>query len=38
MFNKLKETNQIPKFFNWANITTVPKKGSRLILDKLGLS
>ena len=32
MFNKLKETNQIPKIFNCANITTVPKKGSRLIL------
>ena len=33
MFNKLKQTNQIPKFFNCANITTVPKKGSRLILE-----
>ena len=32
MFNKLKEANLIPKFFNCANITTVPKKGSRLIL------
>ena len=32
MFNKLKEANHIPKFFNCANITTVPKKGSRLIL------
>ena len=33
MFNKLKETHQIPKFFNCANITPVPKKGSRLILE-----
>ena len=32
LFNKLKKSNQIPKFFNYANITTVPKKGSRLIL------
>ena len=32
MFNNLKKNNQIPKFFNCANITTVPKKGSRLIL------
>ena len=32
MFKKLKNHNQIPKFFNCANITTVPKKGSRLIL------
>ena len=33
MFNKLKKANMIPKFFNCANITTVPKKGSRLILN-----
>ena len=32
MFNKMKEKNLIPKLFNCANITTVPKKGSRLIL------
>ena len=32
IFNNLKKNNQIPKFFNYANITTVPKKGSRLIL------
>ena len=32
MFNNLKRNGQIPKFFNCANITTVPKKGSRLIL------
>ena len=32
MFNKMKENNLIPKMFNFANITTVPKKGSRLIL------
>ena len=32
MFNNLKRNGQIPKFFNYANITTVPKKGSRLIL------
>ena len=33
MFNKLKKNNEIPKFFNCANVTTVPKKGSRLILE-----
>ena len=32
MFNKMKKNDLIPKFFNVANITTVPKKGSRLIL------
>ena len=32
MFNKMKENSLIPKFFNFANVTTVPKKGSRLIL------
>ena len=32
IFNNLKKNNKIPKFFNYANITTVPKKGSRLIL------
>ena len=33
MFNKLKKTKTIPKFMNMANITTVPKKGSRLKLE-----
>ena len=32
MFNKMKENNSIPMFLNCANVTTVPKKGSRLIL------
>ena len=32
MFNKLKKNKLIPKFLNVANITTVPKKGSRLLL------
>ena len=30
MFNKLKKMKLIPKFMNVTNITTVPKKGSRL--------
>ena len=30
MFNKLKKNKLIPKFLNITNITTVPKKGSRL--------
>ena len=30
MFNKLKKTKMIPSFFNYANITTVPKKGSKI--------
>ena len=29
MFNNLKKNNQIPKFFNCANITTVPKITSK---------
>ena len=32
MFNKLKQKNMIANFMNIANITTVPKKGSRLEL------
>ena len=32
MFNKLKKYQMIPKLMNFANITTVPKKGSRLLL------
>ena len=32
LFNKLKKQKMIPKFMNFANITTVPKKGSRLEL------
>ena len=30
MFNKMKNENMIPSFLNRANITTVPKSGSRL--------
>ena len=30
MFNSLKKENIIPKFMNYANVTTVPKSGSRL--------
>ena len=30
MFNSLKNQKLIPKFMNYANITTVPKKGSRI--------
>ena len=30
MFNKLKMKKMIPSYFNFANITTVPKKGSRI--------
>ena len=33
MFNKIKEQQIIPFFMNNANITTVPKKGSRLLLE-----
>ena len=33
MFNRLKEENIIPIFMNYANITTVPKKGSKLLLE-----
>ena len=33
MFNKLKEQQLIPSFMNNANITTVPKGGSRLLLE-----
>ena len=33
MFNKIKEQQIIPLFMNNANITTVPKKGSRLLLE-----
>ena len=33
MFNRLKEKQVIPLFMNYANITTVPKKGSRLLLE-----
>ena len=32
MFNKLKKKKMIALFMNFANITTVPKRGSRLIL------
>ena len=30
MFNGLRINNLIPEFMNWPNITTVPKKGSRI--------
>ena len=33
MFNKLKEQQNIPQFMKIANITTIPKKGSRLDLE-----
>ena len=33
MFNKIKEEQIIPLFMNKANITTVPKRGSRLLLE-----
>ena len=33
MFNRLKEEKIIPIFMNYANITTVPKKGSKLLLE-----
>ena len=33
MFNRLKEEKIIPLFMNYANITTVPKKGSKLLLE-----
>ena len=32
MFNKIREKRQIPKIFNFDNITTVPKRGSRPLL------
>ena len=32
MFNKMKKNELIPKFMNNPNITTVPKKGSRVLL------
>ena len=32
MFNKIKNEQMIPDFFNFANITTIPKKGSKLEL------
>ena len=32
MFNKLKKEKLVPNFMNFANITTVPKKGSSLEL------
>ena len=32
MFNQLKKKKMIAKFMNFANITTVPKKGSKLLL------
>ena len=32
IFNKMKKENFVPKFLNFANITTVPKKGSVLEL------
>ena len=33
MFNKIKQNKLIPFFVNLANITTVPKRGSRLKLE-----
>ena len=33
MFNKIKYQQQIPMFMKNANITTIPKRGSRLLLD-----
>ena len=33
MFNRLKQKQLIPLFMNYANITTVPKKGSKLLLE-----
>ena len=33
MFNRLKRENYVPEFLNFANITTVPKKGSSLDLN-----
>ena len=32
MFNLLRKKKMIPKFMNFANVTTVPKKGSKLVL------
>ena len=33
MFNKMKESQTIPISMNYANITTIPKKGSKLLLE-----
>ena len=33
MFNRLKKEKMLAKFMNLANITTVPKRGSRIILE-----
>ena len=33
LFNRLKEEQIIPIFMNYANVTTVPKKGSKLLLE-----
>ena len=33
MFNRIKNEKKIPKFMNIATITTVPKKGSKLLLE-----
>ena len=33
MFNKLKENGEIPNFMRRANVTTIPKKGSKIKLD-----
>merc|ERR1712240_432879 len=33
MFNRIKEEQIIPIFMNYANVTTVPKKGSKLLLE-----
>ena len=33
MFNSLKKNQKISKFMNLANVTTVPKKGSKLLLE-----
>ena len=33
MFNKIREEKTIPSFMNTANITTIPKKGSKLKLE-----
>ena len=33
MFNRIKDQSFIPKFMRYANITTVPKKGSQMVLE-----
>ena len=33
MFNRLKQNKLIPRFMKYANITTVPKRGSLMLLD-----